>query len=84
MKSSDRFHPDQITYNTLIGGCAQRGLYDPGTRLVAVMQAMNVPVSTFTLTVVTELTGRSKKVDRAFEPCSIFRRLARRPLPLGT
>merc|ERR1719336_502664 len=69
MKNSDRFHPDEITYNTLIDGCAQRGLYDSGMRLVKEMQEMNVPVSTFTLTVVAKLAGRSKKVDRAFELC---------------
>jgi len=69
MKQSDRFRPDEITYNTLIDGCAQRGLYDQGIKLVEEMQEANVSISTFTLTVLAKLAGRSKKVDRAFELC---------------
>mmetsp|Transcript_25252 Transcript_25252/g.57307 ORF Transcript_25252/g.57307 Transcript_25252/m.57307 type:complete len:1005 (-) Transcript_25252:139-3153(-) len=69
MKKSDAVRPDEITYNTLIDGCAQRGLWDTGILLLQEMQEANVAPSAFTLTVLVKLASRSRRPEKAFELC---------------
>merc|ERR1719468_939681 len=55
MKASNEVHPDEVTYNTLLDGCARFSLWDRGLALLAEMQMSGVPPSNFTLSVLSSL-----------------------------
>jgi len=74
MKQSTKFRPDEITYNTLIDGCAQQGLFEQGMRLLKEMQEVGVPPSSFTLSVLVKLATRSWRPEKAFELCETLSR----------
>jgi len=69
MKKSPSFRPDEITYNSLLDGCARHGFWDRGNGLLADMQRFGVRPSNFTLSVVVKLANRSKRPEQAFELC---------------
>merc|ERR1719410_505159 len=69
MKRSTKYRPDEITYNTLIAGCAKYGLYDRGVLLLREMQEAGVQVSNFTLSVLVKLATRSRRPEKAFDLC---------------
>merc|ERR1719507_519013 len=70
MKRSSALSPDEVTYNTLLDGCARYGMLDRGLGLLKDMQEADVTPSNFTLTVLVKLANRSKKPDLGFELCS--------------
>lgn len=35
MQSNTELHPDEVTYNTLLDGCARYGLFDRGLEVLA-------------------------------------------------
>lgn len=67
MKKHKSICPDEVTYNTLLDGCARHGLYDRGLTVLAEMRAAGVPPSNFTLSVLVKLASRSRKTSKAFE-----------------
>jgi pentatricopeptide repeat protein len=69
MKRSTKYRPDEITYNTLIDGCARYGLYDRGVLLLREMQEAGVRPSNFTLSVLVKLATRSRRPEKAFDLC---------------
>merc|ERR1719220_458835 len=69
MKNTMVFRPDEITYNTLLDGCACWGLYDRGIALLNDMEDQGVRPSNFTLSVVAKLAIRNKRPEKAFELC---------------
>jgi len=69
MKKSTDFKPDEITYNTVIDGCARYGLFDKGVAVVQEMQEYGVQPSNFTLSVLVKLCTRSKRPEKAFGLC---------------
>mmetsp|Transcript_35468 Transcript_35468/g.101269 ORF Transcript_35468/g.101269 Transcript_35468/m.101269 type:complete len:1015 (-) Transcript_35468:46-3090(-) len=72
MKRSTSVRPDEITYNTLIDGCARVGgrQYNRGLQLLEEMQQAGVRPSAFTLSVVAKLAVRSGRAEDAFKLCS--------------
>merc|ERR1712190_416703 len=69
MKRSKDLTPDEITYNTLIDGCARMGYFENGIALMHEMQELGVTPSNFTLSVIAKLGSRSSGPDKAFELC---------------
>merc|ERR1719401_2387940 len=64
MKKS--FTPDEVTYNTLIDGCARYGMWDKGIAVLKEMEAVGVPPSAFTLSVLVKLAHRSRRPEKSF------------------
>jgi pentatricopeptide repeat protein len=69
MISSTDLKPDEIMYNTILDGCARKGLYKRGMALLAEMQASGIRPTNFTLSVLVKLASRANLLDRAFEIC---------------
>jgi len=71
MRQSDNtaFRPDEITYNTLLDGCARQNMYDRGMQLLEEMQEAGVQPTNFTLSVLVKVAIRGNKLDKAFELC---------------
>jgi len=67
MKNCRGLHPDEVTYNTLLDGCARWGKWERGVALLEEMQTDGVPPSNCTLSVVVKLANRSKRPEQAFE-----------------
>merc|ERR1719324_1691509 len=51
MVSTTDFQPDEIMYNTILDGCARKGLYERGMTLLGEMRKSGIPPSNFTLSV---------------------------------
>jgi pentatricopeptide repeat protein len=67
MKLNKQCRPDEVTFNSLIDGCARKGLFDRGVALLKEMEEFGIPPTNFTLSVLVKLAGRSRKLDMAFE-----------------
>jgi len=66
MKCNTDLTPDEVTFNTLLDGCARYGLYERGMQVLEEMRNMNITPSNYTLSVVAKLANRSKKPKMAF------------------
>jgi pentatricopeptide repeat protein len=69
MVSATNFQPDEIMYNTILDGCARKGLYERGMALLLEMQKSGIHPTNFTLSVLVKLTSRANLLDRSFEIC---------------
>jgi pentatricopeptide repeat protein len=69
MKSSTTFVPDEIMFNSLIDGCARKGLWQRGFEVFNDMEASGVPPTNYTLSLLVKLLGRGRQLDRAFKLC---------------
>lgn len=67
MQANTDLHPDEVTYNTLLDGCARYGSFDRGLEVMADMKKAKVPPSNYTLSVIAKLANRSKKPKLAFQ-----------------
>eukprot|EP00427_Karlodinium_veneficum_P020361 CAMPEP_0169108516 /NCGR_PEP_ID=MMETSP1015-20121227/25469_1 /TAXON_ID=342587 /ORGANISM="Karlodinium micrum, Strain CCMP2283" /LENGTH=610 /DNA_ID=CAMNT_0009170143 /DNA_START=70 /DNA_END=1902 /DNA_ORIENTATION=+ len=67
MVRTTKFQPDEIMYNTILDGCARKGLYERGMTLLSEMQQAGIQPSNFTLSVLVKLASRANMLDRAFE-----------------
>merc|ERR1719413_177588 len=67
MNHAASFQPDELTYNTLIDGCARRGWWERGVSLLDQMQVAGVAPSNFTLSVLVKLASRCKRPEKAFQ-----------------
>jgi pentatricopeptide repeat protein len=69
MVETTSFKPDEAMYNTLLAGCARKGLYDRGMDIFDEMQRADVRPSNVTLSVLVKLAKRRHLLDKAFELC---------------
>merc|ERR1719401_787647 len=69
MVSTTKYQPDEIMYNTILDGCARKGLYERGMQLLGEMRKSGIHPSNFTLSVLVKLASRASLLDRAFEIC---------------
>mmetsp|Transcript_6432 Transcript_6432/g.15606 ORF Transcript_6432/g.15606 Transcript_6432/m.15606 type:complete len:886 (-) Transcript_6432:39-2696(-) len=69
MRKTTDLVPDEIMFNSLLDGCARRGLYDRGMAILKEMQESGIRPSNFTLSILAKLASRGKSVDAAFELC---------------
>merc|ERR1719386_317148 len=67
MVSTGKYEPDEIMYNSLLDGCAKQHRLDDALKLLAEMEAANVPPSNFTLSILVKLLGRSRRLNEAFQ-----------------
>eukprot|EP00927_Polykrikos_kofoidii_P052146 TRINITY_DN4592_c1_g2_i1.p1 TRINITY_DN4592_c1_g2~~TRINITY_DN4592_c1_g2_i1.p1 ORF type:complete len:377 (-),score=58.20 TRINITY_DN4592_c1_g2_i1:227-1243(-) len=67
MRRTTSFVPDEIMYNSLLDGCARRGLFEKGMQVLADMKAAHVKPTNFTLSLLIKLAGRCRKLEKAFE-----------------
>lgn len=67
MQANSDLHPDEVTYNTLLDGCARYGSFDRGVEVLADMKKAKVAPSNYTLSVIAKLANRSKKPKLAFQ-----------------
>jgi len=70
MLSTTNFRPDEIMYNTILDGCARKGLYERGMTLLDDMRASGIRPSNFTLSVLVKLASRANLMEKAFEICA--------------
>merc|ERR1719409_1839753 len=66
MRQEGGVRPDEITYNSLLDGCAQNNLVEEGLKLLEEMQQEGVKPSNFTLSVLVKMMSRSRNLDGAF------------------
>jgi pentatricopeptide repeat protein len=67
MRRTTSLIPDEIMYNSLLDGCARKGLFDKGVEVVAEMEAAFVKPTNFTLSLLMKLAGRSGQLEKGFE-----------------
>jgi pentatricopeptide repeat protein len=67
MVCSTKYRPDEIMYNTILDGCARKGMYERGMALLDDMQQAGIQPTNFTLSVLVKLASRANMLDRAFE-----------------
>lgn len=70
MRMSSHVKPDELTYNTLLDGCARQGCYERGMQVFAQMQEASVKPSNFTLSVLVKLANRGRRLEEAFDLCA--------------
>lgn len=66
MKRTTSFVPDEIMFNSLLDGCARKGLYDKGLQVLADMEQAGLKPSNYTLSLLVKLAGRGRQLESAF------------------
>jgi len=66
MKSSGKHVPDEVMYNSLLGGCAKEQRPDEAIELLNDMRKHNVAPSNYTLSMLVKLMGRCRRINQAF------------------
>lgn len=69
MRKSEHVKPDEVTFNTVLDGCARFGLFDKGLKVLEDMQAMGIHPTNFTLALLAKLAIRSRRPALAFVLC---------------
>merc|ERR1719272_1473553 len=67
MKRSGKYAPDEVMYNSLLGGCAKEQRVGEALQLMDDMRASGVAPSNYTLSMLVKLLGRSRKLSKAFD-----------------
>lgn len=67
MKCNTDLDPDEVTFNTLLDGCARYGFFDRGCEVLQEMRRTGITPSNYTLSVIAKLANRSKKPKMAFK-----------------
>jgi pentatricopeptide repeat protein len=67
MRRTTSFVPDEIMYNSLLDGCARRGLFDKGVEVLVEMEAAHVKPTNYTLSLLMKLAGRGRQLEKGFE-----------------
>eukprot|EP00927_Polykrikos_kofoidii_P020416 TRINITY_DN19686_c0_g2_i1.p1 TRINITY_DN19686_c0_g2~~TRINITY_DN19686_c0_g2_i1.p1 ORF type:complete len:379 (-),score=50.89 TRINITY_DN19686_c0_g2_i1:20-997(-) len=75
MRSTTSLVPDEIMYNSLLGGCVRMRLFQRGMDVLANMESANVKPTNFTLCLLIKLAGRCCQLEKAFE---LFEDVSRR------
>jgi len=58
--------PDEVMYNSLLDGCARESRLQDALGLLDEMRKAKIAPSSYTLSIVCKLLGRSKRLDQAF------------------
>merc|ERR1719213_1083945 len=66
MKASGKYTPDEVMYNSLLGGCAKEHRPDEALQLLDDMRKYNVAPSNYTLSMLIKLMGRCRRINQAF------------------
>jgi len=66
MKQDAKYAPDEVMYNSLLGGCAKEHRVDEALHLMDDMRASGVAPSNYTLSMLVKLLGRSRNLSKAF------------------
>jgi len=66
MKASGKHAPDEVMYNSLLGGCAKEHRPDEALQLLNDMRKHNVAPSNYTLSMLVKLMGRCRRINQAF------------------
>merc|ERR1719491_2077409 len=66
MNSTVGVKADEVTYNTLLDGCARFGHWERGLSVLAAMQKVGIRPSNFTLSVLVKLSNRCRRPREAF------------------
>lgn len=74
MKLSKNLQPDEVSYNTVLDGCARYGLFDSGMTVFQEMEDAGLTPSNFTLSILVKMANRSRRLDQAFELCDVVSR----------
>jgi pentatricopeptide repeat protein len=69
MLSTTKYQPDEIMYNTILDGCARKGLYERGMTLLAEMRTSGIRPTNFTLSVLVKLASRANLLEKCFDIC---------------
>jgi pentatricopeptide repeat protein len=67
MVQGTNLQPDEIMYNTILDGCARKGLHDRGMQLFGQMESAGIRPSNFTLSVLIKLCTKSNLLENAFQ-----------------
>jgi pentatricopeptide repeat protein len=66
MKEKGKHVPDEVMYNSLLGGCAKEHRPDEAIALLSDMRKFGVPPSNYTLSMLVKLMGRCRRINQAF------------------
>jgi len=66
MKASGKHAPDEVMYNSLLGGCAKEHRPDEAIQLLNDMRKYKVTPSNYTLSMLVKLMGRCRRINQAF------------------
>merc|ERR1740121_2808936 len=66
MKDGHAYSPDEVMYNSLLGGCAREQRVTEALELVEDMRARGVAPSNYTLSMLIKLMGRCRMLEQAF------------------
>jgi len=66
MKASGKHAPDEVMYNSLLGGCAKEHRPDDAIQLLNDMREYKVAPSNYTLSMLVKLMGRCRRINQAF------------------
>jgi len=70
MRETTDFKPDEIMFNSLLDGCARRGLWDRAISILTEMDEVNIKPSNFTLSVLVKVGRRSScKLETVVSVC---------------
>mmetsp|Transcript_49838 Transcript_49838/g.131726 ORF Transcript_49838/g.131726 Transcript_49838/m.131726 type:complete len:822 (-) Transcript_49838:39-2504(-) len=65
MRKEARITPDEVMYNSLLDGCARQHRLDDALRLLDEMRDAGVAPSNYTLSILSKLLGRARRLSKA-------------------
>merc|ERR1740138_495033 len=66
MQQEGKCAPDEVLFNSLLGGCAKEFRLDDALHLLNQMRELGVAPSNYTLSMLVKLMCRCKRLDQAF------------------
>jgi len=66
MKVKGGCTPDEVMYNSLLGGCAKEHRCDDALQLLQDMRECGIAPSNYTLSMLVKLMGRARRINQAF------------------
>lgn len=67
MQNEQQLIPDEITYNSILDGCAKSQRLDDAMRVLDQMMQASVPPSNYTLSILVKLLGHQRRLNQAFQ-----------------
>merc|ERR1719482_2211965 len=66
LKNDNKYHPDEIMYNSILDGCAKQHRVEDALRVLDEMIAAGVGPSNYTLSILVKLLGHARRLPQAF------------------
>merc|ERR1719482_299449 len=66
LKNDNKYHPDEIMYNSILDGCAKQHRVEDALRVLEEMKATGVGPSNYTLSILVKLLGHARRLPQAF------------------